>query len=90
MAGGKTVEIACARLRRQGVKPIAALDYVRAQQYGNRAMREAFREIVDGALKEGVALVGGESAEHDHDTEDFSDSYVWVLGLKSWQLSLWI
>lgn len=81
VAGGQTIEIACARMREQGVEPVAAVDYIMSQAYGNRPMLTTFSNIVQSCLKEGIALVGGESSAHDDQGENTVITYVWVIGI---------
>jgi phosphoribosylaminoimidazole (AIR) synthetase len=75
-----TMEEACTKLRSHGYEPFIAVDYVRSARYGNRAMRRGFAQIVDAAMREKVALVGGESSEHDDDADDAVITCVTVLG----------
>lgn len=81
VVGGQDVATACARLRECGARPVAAVDYIQARSYGNEAMRTAFTQVVEGCLEEQVALVGGESAEHNNDPEGFALTWVVVVGV---------
>jgi phosphoribosylaminoimidazole (AIR) synthetase len=64
--GPNAVAEASKTLRDGGCRPVAVLDYLCAKRYDNGAMREAFAGLVGQCLDEHVALVGGESSEHDN------------------------
>ena len=82
-SGPNATKEACAKLREVGVRPIAMGDYLSTRAYGNQAMIAALARVREQALEEGVAIIGGESSEHNFLPDDFSLTIVWAFGIAS-------
>lgn len=80
-SGPNATKVACAKLRAENVQPIAIGDYLSTKAYGNKAMIAALDQVRRQALEERVAIIGGESSEHDFLPEDFSLTIVWAFGM---------
>ncbi len=80
---GANVQAACAQLRDIGVRPLVAVDYIQSNLMGGETMQREFEKVVAGCLEEGVALVGGESSEHNRDPDGYALVWVVVLGIRT-------
>ena len=80
-SGSEATREACQKLRQEGKIPLVILDYISAQEYGNQVMIAALGEIRDQAFEENVAIVGGESAEHNNMGPDDCFTVVFALGV---------